>query len=75
MTEMQNKVVEVLRDYFEKRDEILMAFLFGSWAKDQEGMESDMDIAVYFKSKADTMEWELTDSCYETEKQIWIDVE
>jgi len=66
---MQNKIVEKLRDYFEKRDEILMAFLFGSWAKGQEGVESDMDIAVYFKPKADIVEWEETGSYYETEKK------
>ena len=41
---MQNKIVEKLRDYFEKRDEILMAFLFGSWAKGQEGIESKLGI-------------------------------
>ena len=38
---MQNKIVEKLRDYFGKRDEISMAFLFGSWAKGQEGIESE----------------------------------
>jgi len=72
---MQNKIVEKLRYYFEKRDEILMAFLFGSRAKGQEGIESDMDIAVYFKPKPDIVEWEETGSYYETEKQIWIEVE
>jgi len=72
---MQNKIVEKLRDYFEKRDEVLMAFLFGSWAKGREGIESDMDIAVYFKPKVDIVEWEKTDSYYETEKQIWREVE
>jgi len=72
---MQNKNVEKLRAYFENRDEVLMAFLFGSWAKGQEGIESDMDIAVYFKPKVDIVEWEETDSYYETEKQIWMEVE
>ncbi len=72
---MQNKIVEKLRDYFEKRDEILMAFLFGSWAKGWEGIESDMDIAVYFKPEVDMVEWEKTNSYYGTEKQIWREIE
>ncbi len=27
-----------------------MAFLFGSWVKDREGVESDLDVAVYLRS-------------------------
>jgi len=75
MTEMQNKIVDKLRYYFEKRDEILMAFLFGSWAKGHEGTESDMDIAIYFIPKVGIVEWEQTDFYYNTEKQIWREVE
>jgi len=52
-----------------------MAFLFGSWAKSQEGVESDVDIAVYFKPKTNVLEWQDPDSYYETEKQIWADIE
>ncbi len=75
MKKNANRVVENLGNYFEKRDDILMAFLFGSWAKGHEGTESDIDIAVYFKPENDILEWENTDSQYEGEKEIWLDIE
>ncbi|GAN34216.1 MULTISPECIES: nucleotidyltransferase domain-containing protein [Candidatus Brocadia] len=43
-----NKIVEKLKVYFEKRDDISFAFLFGSWARGQDGIDSDVDIAIYF---------------------------
>jgi len=57
------KTISKLRDYFVQREEVLMAFLFGSWARNQEGFESDLDMAVYFKPKTDILEWQ-TDSYY-----------
>jgi uncharacterized protein len=63
-----------LREYFEKKEEVLMAFLFGSWAKNREGLESDVDVGVYFKPKVEVLEWQ-SDSYYEAEKKIWIEVE
>ncbi len=76
MTKMKKEeILSNLRDYFEKRREVSMAFLFGSWAKSQEGVESDVDIAVYFKPKTNVLEWQDPDSYYETEKQIWADIE
>lgn len=63
-----------LRNYFEKREEVLMAFLFGSWTKNQEGLESDLDVGVYFRPKTETLEWQ-SDSYYESEKKIWMELE
>jgi hypothetical protein len=63
-----------LREYFEKKEEVLMAFLFGSWAKNQEGLESDLDVGVYFRPKTETLEWQ-SDSYYESEKKIWMELE
>ncbi len=75
MKEIANRIVEKLGNYFEKRDDIVMAFLFGSWAKGHEGTESDIDIAVYFKPENNILEWESTDSQYESEREIWLDIE
>jgi len=69
------RIVEKLRNYFERKDDIIMAFLFGSWAKGHEGAESDIDIAVYFKPETDILEWERTDSQYDSEGQIWLEIE
>lgn len=71
----REKIISRLRDYIEKRKDVSFAFLFGSWAKDQEGIESDMDIAVYFKPKANILEFQNTDSYHEAENQLWTEME
>jgi predicted nucleotidyltransferase len=71
----KERILSNLRDYFNKKREVSMAFLFGSWAKNQEGAESDMDIAVYFKPKLNALEWQDADAYYETESKIWADIE
>ena len=49
-SEIAEKVAQ-LKKYFETREDILMAFLFGSYAKGQTHSHSDIDIAVYFRPK------------------------
>lgn len=66
--------IKLLKDYFSKRQEVSMAFVFGSYAKDCEMKESDFDIAVYFKPDGKTVEWE-EEKEYPGEDQIWTDVE
>ena len=63
-----------LKDYFEKRDDVVMAFLFGSFAKGQAVYDSDVDIAVYFKPVKRRVESE-EDKIYPEENQIWENVE
>jgi predicted nucleotidyltransferase len=71
----KEKILSWLRDYFEKKEKVLMAFLFGSWAKNLEVIESDMDIAVFFKPGTGVLESHGTESYYEIEKQIWAEIE
>jgi len=59
-----------LKDYFEKRDDVLMAFLFGSYAKSMPHIESDIDIAVYFRTKSNRLEWEEFDIKYEGDNLV-----
>ena len=40
--------IQQLKSYFEKRDDVIMAFLFGSQAEGRARPDSDWDIAVYF---------------------------
>ncbi|HHT9126782.1 MAG TPA: type VII toxin-antitoxin system MntA family adenylyltransferase antitoxin [Candidatus Brocadiia bacterium] len=76
MTELnRDKILKLLQPYFEKRDDIIMAFLFGSWATNKTCKESDVDIAIYFKPKTGRLEWEDFDARYEEESTIWLDVE
>jgi uncharacterized protein len=69
------ELAERLNDYFGKRDEVVLAFLFGSWAKGQRGIDSDIDIAIYFQPEGHTLEWEETGFQYDSEDQIWLDIE
>jgi hypothetical protein len=57
-----------------KIDDVVMAFIFGSWAKGRGGIESDMDIAVYFRSMTNALEWE-ADNYYDSENSIWFEIE
>lgn len=68
------KKLDKLKDYFAKREEVLMAFAFGSNITGRATTESDFDIAVYFKPKMKEMEWE-EEKEYETEDEVWADVE
>lgn len=66
--------IEILRQYFLKRPDIVMAFIFGSQANNLAMAESDADIAVYFKPASQELEWE-EERTYPNEDQIWSDVE
>lgn len=73
MQSNQLKIKE-LNEYFEKQKNVLMAFVFGSFAKDQALYDSDADIAIYFKPKGKALEWE-EDDYYPEEDRIWRDLE
>jgi len=69
------KILENLKKYFKSRDDISMAFLFGSYARGQETGESDVDIAIYFKPQGRELEWEEVDKDYTAEDEVWGDIE
>lgn len=69
------KEINQLKKYFNKREDIIAAFLFGSRAKKIAGRLSDWDIAVYFKPQVQgEVEWEETDKRYPEENEIWNDL-
>ena len=47
---MNTKLVDELQRYFDKNDNVSMAFLFGSHAKNRALHDSDIDIAVCLKN-------------------------
>jgi uncharacterized protein YutE (UPF0331/DUF86 family)/predicted nucleotidyltransferase len=61
----------LLKEYFAQKDDVLMAFVFGSYARGQEMAESDFDVAVYFKAEKGAMEHKCD---LDIEGQIWSDV-
>ena len=70
-----DQIQRILKEYFEKKEDVLMAFLFGSYAKSSTHRESDVDVAIYFRPQMNHLEWEEFDIKYEREDEIWLDVE
>ncbi len=64
----------LLKNYFEKREDVLMAYLFGSYEKKTAGSESDLDIGIYYKPRGKSIEWEETNN-YQKTDEVWSDVE
>lgn len=46
---MKEEILEKLKDYFNKKENVIMAFLFGSLSKGKVHRHSDIDIAIYLK--------------------------
>lgn len=65
--------IQKLKDYFAKRDDVVMAFLFGSQAKAQARVSSDWDVAVYFTPPNNELDFEETERVYPAENAIWGD--
>lgn len=61
--------IKKLIEYFKNRDDVVMAFLFGSRSKSQAHQGSDWDIAIYFKSSDGRIEIEKVRD-YPQEKQV-----
>lgn len=71
---MQQNPIEKLKNYFQNREDVVMAFLFGSRAKKTSGKLSDWDIAVYFKTDSGEIEWEKKEREYLEENKVWNDM-
>ncbi len=59
-------IINKIKNYCLRRDDITMAFLIGSLARETMREESDIDIAVYFS--ADRIEMEDTDNLHEEQE-------
>lgn len=68
---MDTNKLEKLKEYFENRNEIAFAFLYGSQAKGNATSLSDFDIAVYFHPhQRHPIEFEQS-VFYESENKLW----
>lgn len=65
------EIEQKLKEYFEKRDDVKMAFLFGSRVKGTARNVSDWDIAIYFTPVSDSIEWEESNRDYPAENEVW----
>jgi predicted nucleotidyltransferase len=67
--------IDKLKHYFQNRDDIAFAFLYGSYAKNRAAKISDVDIAVYFyPENRHPIEYE-EEIFYDGEDKIWDDLE
>ena len=72
---LEKDLLSKLTRYFEKREDVAFAFLFGSQANGKATNRSDVDIAVYFyPAVRHPVEFE-TDGAYEGEDIVWVDIE
>lgn len=46
-----NEALDVLKSYFQTRNDVMMAFLFGSAARGMATRRSDVDVAIYLVNK------------------------
>jgi predicted nucleotidyltransferase len=72
----RNAKIANLKNYFARRNDVAMAFLFGSQAKES-GMthaHSDWDIGVYFKPQGRELEYEDADREYPAEEVVTADI-
>lgn len=66
--------LEKLKSFLESKENVLAAFLFGSYAKDMTHRDSDIDIAIYFKPSSNNIEYE-EEKSYEGEDELWSEIE
>lgn len=52
----RSMLLDILKEYFKDKDDVLLAFIFGSSVKDRLTKKSDIDIAVLFKRMPDFKE-------------------
>lgn len=71
---MSKEKLDELSAYFFSREDVLSAFLFGSEAKGTAGLDSDIDIAVYFCPHSNRLDLE-DDVVFNGEKNIWNSLE
>ncbi len=72
--QLSEKTIEELKAYLATREDVSLAYLFGSQAKGTATNESDVDIGVYFKPAGRALEYETTFD-YPAEEVILRDVE
>lgn len=67
-------MLDILKSYFEKRQDVAFAFLFGSAIRGKIRKEGDVDIGIYFWPGND-VEWEEFGKAYPGEAKIGLDLE
>lgn len=71
MAKLSPEKIKKLKNYFEKREDVSMAFLFGSYAKGTATKRSDADVGVYF----DPVRFASTEEVENKRKEVWSDID
>jgi uncharacterized protein len=72
---MTGETIDRLRNYFVTRSDVAFALLFGSAAKGRETIESDVDVAVYVRTKDERALDVEAPRSFPQEDEIWSAVE
>jgi len=72
---MENELASSLIEYFSKREDVSLAYFFGSASRGEVGALSDVDVAVYFKSPSGHLEYQSDTAWYDAEGEILSDLE
>jgi len=72
---LKSKDIRALKRYFERREDVAFAFLFGSHFRGTATKSSDVDIAVYFYPKDRLIPEIEEDVHYPAEEEIWGELE
>jgi len=70
----RENMIKFLKDYFERREDVAFAFLFGSAVRSKIRKEGDIDVAIYFYPEKD-IEWEAFGKRYKNENNIGLELE
>jgi len=71
---MNEELLKTLNMYFQRREDVSFAYLFGSTVSGNTHSESDVDIGVYFTPSVGRLEYE-SENHYPGESEIWSDLE
>ncbi len=69
-----NDIIKKLKEYFEKKENIAFAFLFGSFSKGRSTKISDIDIAIYYFPENNEIDFE-SEKYFDDELEIWGNLE
>jgi predicted nucleotidyltransferase len=71
----RDKIIEIIRDFLAKDGRVSKAWIFGSFARGESNIKSDIDMMVRFKDPSRTSLFDYADITYLLEQQLCIKID
>jgi len=71
----RDKIIEIIRDFLAKDGRVSKAWIFGSFARGESNIKSDIDMMVRFKDPSRTSLFDYADITYLLEQQLSIKID